>query len=484
MLVELGGRQLQSMNPVRILAALVFVILAVGGFAAERPNIVIIYADDLGWGDLGCYGNPNIRTPNLDRMGAEGMRFTDFYSTAEVCTPSRAALLTGRYPVRSGMAHSQRRVLLNKAVGGLPREEITLAELLKGKGYATAIVGKWHLGHLPQHLPTNHGFDSFFGMPYSNDMLPAIGSPQGRQRTFEEKNEYWATPLFRGTNVVEHQPQQRELTGRYTEEALKIIRENRKRPFFLYLAHTFPHVPLFASEKFRGKSRAGLYGDVIEELDWSVGEVLKALRAEGLEKKTLVVFSSDNGPWLIYNQHGGSTGPLREGKGSTWEGGFRVPGIAWWPGRIKAGQTEHRMATTMDLFVTCAKLAGAEVPKDREIDGLDISPILFGRGKVEREPFFYYRGTELYAVRIGMWKAHFVTQPGYGPEPAVKHDPPLLFHLGEDVGEKFNVATNQPAVLAQVKEAVERHRANLKMAPSQLEEFSERAERWQKNGGR
>lgn len=393
------------------LFALAITLLPVSlALAAEKPgppNIIIIYADDMGWGDLGCYGHPSIRTPNLDRMAAEGMRFTDFYSAAEVCTPSRAALLTGRYAVRSGLCHDDRRVLHNQAKGGLPRAEITLAELLKQQGYATAMIGKWHLGHLPEHLPVHHGFDSYFGMPYSNDMLPAANAPAGR-------------------------------------------------------------------EKFRGKSPAGFYGDVVEELDWSVGEVLNRLRAEGLEKNTLVIFSSDNGPWLIFNQHGGSAGPFREGKGSTWEGGMRVPGIAWWPGRIQPGVVQRQLATTMDLFTTCAQLAEANVPTDREIDGMDIAPLLFGTGTVKRDAFFYYRGATLYAARLGPWKAHFITRSAYGPDKPVVNTPPLLFHLGEDLGEKFNQATNQPSVLAQIHEAVRHHRAGLNPAPSQMEPVARR----------
>jgi arylsulfatase A-like enzyme len=460
------------MTSIRLLPVLL--VLACGVAAApagaDRPNIVIIYADDLGWGDLTCYGHPVIRTPNLDRMAAEGMRFTDFYSTAEVCTPSRAALLTGRYPVRSGMAHDRFRVLRNNSAGGLPRDEITLPEVLKQRGYTTGMVGKWHLGHLPQHLPPHHGFDSYFGMPFSNDMMPAPDSPPGRGKFYEENNDYWRTPLIRGTEVVEARPDQRQLTRRYTEEAVRFIREKKGGPFFLYLAHTFPHVPLFASERFRGKSRAGVYGDVIEELDWSVGEVLATLRAEKLDRKTLVVFSSDNGPWLIFNHHGGSAGPLREGKGSTWEGGMRVPGLAWWPGRVPAGVVQREMATTMDLFTTCAKLAGAAVPADRPIDGLDIAPLLFGTGPVERDAFFFYRGTTLYAARLGPWKAHFITRSGYGDDKPAPHDPPWLYHLGEDIGERIDRAAANSAVIAKINDAVARHRATMQPAPTQLEE--------------
>ncbi|MCC7375556.1 MAG: sulfatase [Verrucomicrobiales bacterium] len=454
----------------RLAAALIGLCL---GFAViaqaanpSRPNIVIIYADDLGYGDLGCYGHPTIRTPNLDRMAAEGMRFTEFYSAAEVCTPSRAALLTGRYPIRSGMCHDQFRVLRNNSSGGLPKDEVTLAELLKSRGYATGMVGKWHLGHLPEHLPPNHGFDEYRGMPYSNDMLPAPDSPKGRERFFAERNDYWQTPMIEGTNIVERHPDQRQLTRQYTETALRFIRHHKRSPFFLYFAHTFPHVPLFASGAFRGKSAAGLYGDVLAELDWSVGQVLDTLRSEGLSRRTLVVFSSDNGPWLVYDHHGGSAGPLREGKGSTWEGGMRVPGIFWWPGRIKPA-VQHEMATTMDLFPTCARLAGATLP-DRPLDGIDITPVLFGTGTVERKAFMYYRGATLYAARLGPWKAHFITRSGYGPDGPATHDPAWLFHLGEDPGEKWDRAADHPEILARIADAVARHRASLVPATTQL----------------
>ncbi len=439
-------------------------------FGAEtRPNFIVIYADDLGYGDLGCYGHPMIRTPHLDRMAAEGMRFTQFYSAAEVCTPSRAALLTGRYPIRNGMCHSQFRVLRNNAAGGLPREEITLAELLKQRGYATGMVGKWHLGHLPEHLPPHHGFDDYFGMPYSNDMLPAPDAPKGREKFFAENPAYWRTPLIRGTNVIEAQPDQRFLTRRYTEEAVRFIRTHKNGPFFLYFAHTFPHVPLFASADFRGKSPAGFYGDVIEELDWSVGRVLDTVRAQGLAERTLVLFSSDNGPWLIFNHHGGSAGPLREGKGSTWEGGMRVPGIFWWPGRIPAGVVQREVAATLDVLPTFAKLAGAPLPTVT-LDGVDISPLLFNTGRVERDAFFYYRGDVLFAARMGEWKAHFITRSGYGPDQPETHDPPLLFHLGEDLGERFNRAAEHPEVLERIARAVQRHRDTLQPVRSQLVE--------------
>ena len=446
---------------------------------ATRPNIVIIFADDLGYGDLGCYGHPTIRTPNLDRMAAEGMRFTEFYSAAEVCTPSRAALLTGRYPIRSGMCHDQFRVLRPRSLGQLPDNEITLAEALKAKGYATGCIGKWHLG-VPQFNPgghpRKHGFDFYFGLPHSNDMDPTPVAPKGAGKLAEQRAEWWNAPLYRDDQIIERPTDQTTLTRRYTDEAVKFIQRNKTKPFFLYFPHTFPHTPLFASKDFAGKSPRGIYGDVVEELDASVGKVLDTLRAEKLAENTLVFFTSDNGPWLIMNQQGGSAGLLREGKGSTWEGGMRVPGIAWWPGKIKP-TVQRTLACTMDLFTTSLKLAGADVPGDRPIDGLDIRPLLFGTGTVSREAYFYYRGTRLMAARSGDFKAHYMTQAAYGQPKHEEHTPPLLFNLRVDPSETHNVATNHSAVLGQIAQVVEKHKAALQPAPSQLVEVQPVAEK-------
>jgi arylsulfatase A len=449
-----------------ILAALTFVAV----IAQAAPNIVIILADDLGYGDLGCYGSPNIRTPNLDRMASQGIRFTDFYSAAEVCTPSRTALLTGRYPIRSGMCSDQHRVLRNNSTGGLPAEEITIAEALKARGYATACIGKWHLGNWASdraHHPRRHGFDFYFGLPHSNDMNPS-NAPARAPARVDQDAKWWNAPLYRNEELIERPADQTQLTRRYTEEAVKFIRDNKSRPFFLYVPHNFPHVPLFASEKFRGKSPRGLYGDVVEELDWSVGEILKTLREEGLATNTLVVFTSDNGPWLTMDQAGGSAGLLRDGKGSTWEGGMRVPAIAWWPGRIQP-KVEHEFASMMDLFTTSLKLASAPVPNDRKIDGVDIAPLLFSAGRVERtEPFFYYRGAQLYAARLGAWKANFITRTGYGAEKPQTNSPPLLFNVAQDASERFNVASNHTDIIAEMEQAVEKHRATVKPVTNQL----------------
>jgi arylsulfatase A len=438
--------------------------------AADRlPNVVIIFCDDLGYGDLGCYGHPSIRTPNLDRMAAEGMRFTDFYTADSVCSPSRSALLTGRLPVRTGMYGDRRRVLFPDSAGGLPGSEITIAKALKARGYATAVIGKWHLGHKPEFSPQRHGFDRYFGLPYSNDMDRTPDSPRGRAAFAEPKNEYWNVPLRRNDEIVERPADQATLTRRYTEEANRFIRENKTNPFFLYFPHTFPHVPLFASTNFRGKSPRGLYGDVVEELDWSVGQVLATLRSEGLAENTLVIFTSDNGPWLTQFEQGGSAGLLREGKGCTYDGGMRVPAIAWWPGRIAPRSVTSELATTMDLFPTTLALAGATLPADRPLDGFDLAPILFGTGKGARETVYFYRGSSLFAVRHGAFKAHYITQSAYGPDTPKKHDTPELYHLTIDPSEKFNVAAKHPEALASIAAVVERHRADLKIAPSQFD---------------
>ena len=437
------------------------------GSAAAKPNVVIIFCDDLGYGDLGCYGSPTIRTPHLDRMAAEGLRFTDFYAAAEVCTPSRAALLTGRYAFRSGMAGGGRRVLFPNSKGGLPPAEITLAETLKGAGYATAHIGKWHLGIHEGSRPLDQGFERSFGLPYSNDMDGRADLPRGAAASPEPPHDGWNVPLLRDGKVVEQPADQTTLTRRYTEEAVRFIAEKKGGPFFLYFAHTFPHVPMFASPAFKGKSRAGIYGDAVEEIDWSVGEVLAALRKEGVAENTLVFFTSDNGPWLTMGNQGGSAGLLREGKGSTWEGGMRVPGIAWMPGRVKPGVT-NELAHAMDLLPTALALAGAPPPQGVTLDGTDLAPLLFERKALPPRPFFYYRGNQLFACRLGEWKAHFQTQGGYGQPKAESHEPPLLFDLGRDPSEKRNVAAQHPDVLAQIVEAVSAHKADVVPAAPQL----------------
>jgi arylsulfatase A len=429
--------------------------------ASAPPNIIIILADDMGYGDLGCYGHPSIRTPNLDRMALEGLRFTDFYAGQSLCTPSRAALMTGRLAVRSGMAGGPgRHVLYPKDKGGLQPDELTIPQALKAAGYTTGAIGKWHLGSAPQLLPNHHGFDFFFGLPYSNDM----DTPNAKARNGDSMSKHpdfhnFNVPLMRNGEIIERPVNQNTLTKRYTEQAINFIQSNKQKPFFLYFAHSFPHVPLFASENFNGKSARGLYGDTVEEIDWSVGQILQTLRREKLDQNTLVFFTSDNGPWLIRKWNGGSSGPLRDGKGGTWEGGYRVPAIAFWPGKITPAVT-HEMASGLDLFSTCLSLAGAELPKERPLDGFDMTPILCG-GKSRRDVCFYYYGDQLYAVRKGPFKAHFVTHDGYSKAEPEKHTPPLLFNLPEDPAEQFNVAAEHPEAVAELTKVFEAHCASV-----------------------
>ena len=440
---------------------------------SRPPNFIIIFTDDQGYGDLGSFGHPTIRTPHLDRMAAEGQRWTSFYSADSVCTPSRTGLLTARLPVRSGMTNDSptgRRVLFPDSAGGLPASEMTIAEALKPRGYATAAIGKWHLGHLPQYLPMRHGFDSYFGIPYSNDMdWTGPNVPEERRpKTLDPKIEYWNVPLMRDEKIIERPAQQSTLTRRYTDEAIAFVRRNRERPFFLYLAHSMPHMPLFPSGEFEGKSLRGRYGDVIEELDWNVGRLLDTLRQMELDRQTLVVFTSDNGPWATYDQQGGSAGVLRGAKGGTFEGGMRVPAIFWQPGTVRSGVVTD-IGSTLDLLPTFAAIAGVDVPRDRGLDGYALNAALRGTGRSPRETMIYYRGSTVFAVRHGAFKAHFFTRSEYGTDPVVAHQPPLLYNLDHDPSEKFDVAKDHPAVVAEIERIAAAHRKGVSPVPSQLE---------------
>ncbi|QRR00257.1 sulfatase family protein [Dyadobacter sandarakinus] len=451
----------------------VLLLLAVPAFSqkTKQPNFIIILADDLGYGDLGIYGHPTIRTPNLDKMALEGTRFTQFYVAANVCSPSRAALLTGRLPVRNGVfgTSAANKVFFTNSTSGLPKRETTLAKALKGRGYQTAIVGKWHLGSLPEFLPTQYGFDAYFGIPYSNDM--------GREsfRTDADGKPVIANnprlPLYRNTEVVETEPDQNLLTKRFTSEVTDLITKNRSKPFFIYYASPFPHVPLHASPDFAGKSKRGIYGDVVEELDWSVGQILNKLKELKLDKNTFVVFLSDNGPWLmksLIDENGGSAGLLYEAKGSTYEGGMRVPAIAWMPGTVKT-QVSSAVATSMDLYPTILKWAGAAAPADTPLDGNDITGIFTGSADKVTDIVYYYENNDLYAIRKGPYKLHFKTNASYSQKPAAVHNPPLLYNLEHDPSEKFEIGRKYPQVIEELTAASKKHLESVKPVDAELD---------------
>lgn len=429
----------------------------------KSPNFVIIFTDDQGYKDVGCFGAQNFKTPHLDKMADNGRIFTDFHVASPVCSPSRAALLTGCYPQRVGIPT----VLFpegpfwteGKTKIGLSKNEITIAEMLKQKDFATACIGKWHLGHHKQFLPTNHGFDEYFGLPYSNDMRP------------ETHPDYPPLPLLDGTEVVEENPDQSQLTRKYTERAVKFINQNQNKPFFLYLAHTMPHVPLYCSEKFKGKSKQGMYGDVIMEIDWSVGQIMTALKANDLDQNTLVIFTSDNGPWTVFGNHAGSADPLRGCKQTTFEGGQRVPCIMKWKDRVPAGTICKEFATTMDILPTLASMTNSRLP-DKKIDGYNISHLIFGKGKqtTPYEAFYYYDGNTLKAIRSGKWKLHLphnfkgVKKPGMDGKMGEYFYDKIelsLFNLENDIDEDNNVAQQYPEVVERMLKYAEQARRKL-----------------------
>lgn len=449
--------------------------LAVGswlaGCARRSPptNVVLIFADDQGYGDVGVYGAQGFSTPHLDRLAAEGIRFTDFYASEGVCSASRASLLTGCYAPRVSIFGA----LTPAAQVGLNPDEVTIADLLKSLGYATAAFGKWHLGHLPEFLPLSHGFDEYFGLPYSNDMWPV--DFDGVPATEGNKSQWPPLWLIEGdapVEIVDELTDQDQLTVRYTQRAVDFIDRNADGPFFLYLAHSMPHVPLGVSDAFRGSSEQGMYGDVIQEMDWSVGQVLEALDRHGVAEETLVIYTSDNGPWLNYGNHAGSTGPLREGKGTALEGGPRVPAIMRWPGRIEPGTVSDRLASTIDVLPTVAEITGAPLPPD-PIDGVSILPLLTGDPGVDpRSEFWFYYTGELRAVREGRWKRVFEhrtrsyvgVEPGMDGHPgpyAFPTVPPALYDLRSDIGETVDVAAENPDVVRRLDAIAERARAAL-----------------------
>lgn len=448
---------MSSLRPLCLCGLLLFAFL--NSAYSAPPNIVLIFCDDLGYADLGCYGAKGYQTPHLDQMAKEGVRCTDFQVAAAVCSASRAALLTGCYPQRVGILGA----LGPTAKHGIAASEKLIPELLQEQGYATAIFGKWHLGHHPQFLPLRNGFDRYFGLPYSNDMWPKHPTT----KTFPP------LPLIESEKTIEHDPDQTQLTTWYTERAVKFIEDNQQKPFFLYVPHSMPHVPLFVSEKFRGKSEQGLFGDVISEIDWSVGQILATLKRLKLDDNTLVMFTSDNGPWLSYGNHAGSAGIFREGKGTTWDGGHRVPFIARWPGKIPAGKTNTELCATIDVLPTCVKLAGGILPTDRIIDGQDIWPLLTQpETKSPHEVYYYYWDNGLDAIRSGEWKLHFPHAyrslqgpPGKDGLPngyvQAKTTEIELYNLKSDPGEKTNVAAANQEVVAKLQKLAEVARDDL-----------------------
>jgi arylsulfatase A-like enzyme len=454
---------------------LVFGVILIGCVFAQKPkqpfskpNIVLIYMDDMGYADVNTYGG-EYHTPNIDKLATLGMRFTNFNSAQPICTASRAALLTGCYPNRIGLVSA----IGPNSQTGLSDKEVTIAEVVKEKGYATAIVGKWHLGHAEKFLPLQHGFDEYFGLPYSNDMWPLYydGKPDSRPRATKT-----LLPLFDGNQPIRNivsLDDQSSLTTLYTERAVSFIKRNKKKPFFLYLAHTMVHVPLAVSSKFKGKSKQGLYGDVMMEVDWSVGEVMKALREHGIDRNTLVIFTSDNGPWLTFGDHAGSAGGLREGKLTTFEGGQRVPLIIRWPGVVPPGVVNTKLACNIDILPTVAAITGAPLPANK-IDGVNILPLLKGDENANpRSHLFYYFGTNnLEAVREGSWKLVLPHRyasnnnelPGIDGLPGKTHMDSTglaLYDLRRDPGERYDVKAQNPDIVQRLQQLAEQAREDL-----------------------
>lgn len=442
---------IEKINLVLWLVLTVFATSAVDSNAqtkkASKPNFVFILCDDMGYADTGPFGATNIRTPNIDKLATGGMKFTSFYSPSPVCSPTRAGLLTGRYPRRLGIDH----VFFPESFTGLAPQEITIADALKEQGYATGIVGKWHLGHHRQFLPLQQGFDEYFGIPYSNDMQGVV--------------------YLRGNEVESLNVDQHYTTKVYTDESVKFIQKHKDKPFFLYLAHSMPHVPLYASPEFEGKSKQGLYGDVIEEIDWSVGQVVKALQTAGVEDNTLVVFTSDNGPWLVFDIEGGSAKPLRNGKGTTFEGGQRVPAIFSWPGKIKPNTVNNDLTLMFDILPTFVKLSGAtSYAYKNPIDGEDISDVLTGKGKRKGDEFIYYSNGKIEAFRKGDWKIKFPAAANPTLPPSADNAPndTLLFNLKTDVEEKTNLLATRRTMVPTLLKALDAAKARIGDTPKPL----------------
>lgn len=444
---------LQTHTMQLISATLLVCYLIAPSVAEEKPNFIIIFTDDQGYNDLGCFGSKKIKTPNIDRMAAEGRRYTSFYVPCSVCSPSRAALLTGSYPKRVGM---HKHVLFPKSDYGLNSQEYTIADHMKSLGYATACIGKWHLGHHPETLPRSNGFDSYFGIPYSNDMNHPEN--QGKPRNVSS-NELWAdqesaiklwnTPLMSNEEIVELPVDQRTITRRYTDKAIEFVTDNQDKPFFLYLPHSMPHIPLYVPDDVYDADPQNAYTCVIEHIDAEVGRLLQTVRNLGLSEKTYIVYTTDNGPWLQFKNHGGSAGPLRSGKGTTFEGGQRVPCIMWAPGRIPAGTSTDAFTSTLDLLPTFASLTGKKLP-DRKIDGFDITATFESDESPRNELVFYSAQGKLEGIRQGDWKYLQQTPRKRKNQPTPKTST-YLFNLADDIGEQNNLLETKPELAARLK---------------------------------
>lgn len=459
----------------RIPSLLLLLMFAVHSFAqrpapATPPNVILIFLDDMGNGDLGVTGALDYQTPNIDRMANEGVRFTNFVTAQAVCSASRTGLLTGCYPNRLGISGA----LFPTDSIGINPAETTIAEMLKQKGYATAAVGKWHLGHHKMFLPLQHGFDEYFGIPYSNDMWPVMfdGTPVPETH---RKSRYPELPLIKGNEKfaeIKTLDDQAMLTKRYTEEAVSFIKRNSKKPFFLYMPHSMPHVPIAASAQFKGKSKQGMFGDVMMEIDWSVGEILKTLKEQGIDKNTIVMFTSDNGPWLNFGNHAGSSSGFREGKGTVWEGGHRVPCIVRWKGRLQEGTVCNKLSSTIDLMPTIAAISGTELPTHK-IDGVNLLPLLQGKDVTPRREFYYYYGKNgLRAVRLDDWKlmlphngqSYENQLPGNDGFPGETKIVPVslaLYDLRRDPGERYDVKDKYPEIVATLQKLATQAREDL-----------------------
>ena len=425
------------------------------------PNFIIIFADDLGYGDLRSYGHPTINTPSLDKMASEGMRFTQFYVGSSICTPSRAALLTGKLPVRTGM-YGNRSVLFPDNAGGLDPKEITIASALKDFDYKTACIGKWHLGHLKKYMPTNHGFDEFYGIPYSNDMRP-----EGKWDYAREN--FPPLPFLDGLDTIGVSIDQSQFIDMFTKKSIDFIRENKNNSFFLYLAHTAPHTPLVSRESLTGRSIRGAYGDVVEELDQSVGNILQELKDLNIAGNTFVIFTSDNGPWGWANVDGGSSGLLKGNKGSVYEGGYRVPAIAWMPGTIKKGAVSSALASTLDLYPTLIAMTGNEISSQRELDGLNIKNTFFNSEPLRHE-IHYYRQDTLIGIRHKQWKM-YIKDPNPWDDGFTQKDMPLLYNIEHDPSEKYNIAKENSEIIKLLNDLATEHIQSVLKTPSQYDEI-------------